>query len=132
MLVFDVTSEASFSALAMWRKEFLVQGEPSDPADFPFIVIGNKTDLNNREVSSKQAMQWCEEIGAQYFEGSAKEDIDVEKPFLKAAIAALQEYKKTHIGKYRTFPNNLRTAARNSNQVPVLRPAPVPVWEEKF
>ncbi|KAM6979661.1 ras-related protein rab7 [Aplochiton taeniatus] len=94
MLVFDVTSKASFSALEMWRKEFLVQGEPSDPADFPFIVIGNKTDLNNREVSSKQALQWCEEIGAQYFEGSAKEDIDVEKPFFKAAMAAVQEYKK--------------------------------------
>ncbi|MEQ2221378.1 hypothetical protein ILYODFUR_015324 [Ilyodon furcidens] len=51
MLVFDVTSTASFSALDMWRKEFLIQGEPQDPSDFPFIVLGNKTDLSNREVS---------------------------------------------------------------------------------
>ncbi|MEQ2267209.1 Ras- protein Rab-7A, partial [Xenotaenia resolanae] len=49
MLVFDVTSTASFSALDMWRKEFLIQGEPQDPSDFPFIVLGNKTDLSNRE-----------------------------------------------------------------------------------
>lgn len=51
MLVFDVTSRASFSALEGWRKEFLIQGEPQDPSDFPFIVLGNKTDLSNREVS---------------------------------------------------------------------------------
>ncbi|XP_007565703.1 ras-related protein Rab-7a [Poecilia latipinna] len=94
MLVFDVTSLTSFSALEMWRKEFLVQGEPQDPEDFPFIVLGNKTDLSNREVSRRKAMQWCEEIGAEYFEGSAKEDLDMEKPFLRAAELGLQQYKK--------------------------------------
>lgn len=51
MLVFDVTSRASFSALEGWRKEFLIQAEPEDPAGFPFIVLGNKTDLSDREVS---------------------------------------------------------------------------------
>ncbi|XP_015254135.1 ras-related protein rab7 isoform X1 [Cyprinodon tularosa] len=94
MLVFDVTSTASFSALDVWRKEFLVQGEPQDPSDFPFIVLGNKTDLSNRQVSHRKALQWCEEIGAEYFEGSAKEDLDLEKPFLRAAELGLQQYKK--------------------------------------
>ncbi|XP_054880023.1 ras-related protein rab7 isoform X2 [Poeciliopsis prolifica] len=94
MLVFDVTSSTSFSALEMWRKEFLVQGEPQDPENFPFVVLGNKTDLGNREVSRRKAMQWCEEIGAEYFEGSAKEDLDMEKPFLKATELGLQQYKK--------------------------------------
>ncbi|XP_008408739.1 ras-related protein Rab-7a [Poecilia reticulata] len=94
MLVFDVTSLTSFSALEMWRKEFLVQGEPQDPENFPFIVLGNKTDLSNREVSHRKAMQWCEEIGAEYFEGSAKEDLDMEKPFLRAAELGLLQYKK--------------------------------------
>ncbi|XP_078103949.1 ras-related protein rab7 isoform X2 [Sander vitreus] len=91
MLVFDVTSRASFSALVEWRKEFLIQGEPQDPSDFPFIVLGNKTDLSNREVSGRKALQWCEEIGAEYFEGSAKDDLDVEKPFLRAAQSGLQQ-----------------------------------------
>ncbi|XP_028430597.1 ras-related protein rab7 isoform X1 [Perca flavescens] len=91
MLVFDVTSRASFSALVEWRKEFLIQGEPPDPSGFPFIVLGNKTDLSNREVSGRKALQWCEEIGAEYFEGSAKDDLDVEKPFLRAAQRGLQQ-----------------------------------------
>ncbi|XP_019942199.1 ras-related protein rab7 [Paralichthys olivaceus] len=94
MLVFDVTSKASFSALELWRKEFLLQAEPQVPADFPFIVMGNKSDLGDREVSSRTALQWCEEIGAHYFEGSAKEDVGIEKPFLRAAEIGLQQYKK--------------------------------------
>ncbi|XP_060898445.1 ras-related protein rab7 [Labrus mixtus] len=94
MLVFDVTSRDSFSALEGWRNEFLIQGEPQEPSEFPFIVLGNKTDLSNREVSRRQAMQWCEDIGAEYLEGSAKQDLDVEKPFLRAAQRGLQQYKK--------------------------------------
>lgn len=51
LLVFDVTSSISFDALDVWKNEFLVQACPSDPTAFPFIVIGNKIDLDHREVS---------------------------------------------------------------------------------
>lgn len=51
LLVFDVTSSVSFDALDVWKKEFLVQACPSDPSAFPFIVLGNKIDLDYREVS---------------------------------------------------------------------------------
>uniref|UniRef100_A0A672Z1I6 Ras-related protein rab7-like n=1 Tax=Sphaeramia orbicularis TaxID=375764 RepID=A0A672Z1I6_9TELE len=54
ILVFDVTSMDSFRALEQWRKEFLIQGEPQDPEEFPFIVLGNKTDLNQRENHLKR------------------------------------------------------------------------------
>ncbi|KAM6927628.1 ras-related protein Rab-7b [Xenentodon cancila] len=94
VLLFDVTSTASFLALDMWRTEFLVQGEPEDPSDFPFIVLGNKTDLSNREVSHSKALQWCKQVGAEYFEGSAKEDVDIQEPFLRAAERGLRQYKK--------------------------------------
>uniref|UniRef100_A0A3P9JFX5 Si:dkey-13a21.4 n=1 Tax=Oryzias latipes TaxID=8090 RepID=A0A3P9JFX5_ORYLA len=46
------------------------------------------------QVSSRKAQQWCEEVGAEYFEGSAKADVDVEPPFNRAAKLALQQYKK--------------------------------------
>ncbi|XP_051528096.1 ras-related protein Rab-7a isoform X3 [Myxocyprinus asiaticus] len=95
LLVFDVTSSASFTALEGWKKEFLLQACPSDPKGFPFIVLGNKIDLENRKVSPKEAQQWCSDIGAEYYECSAKEDIDVDKTFHSAARAALQ-YLKSH------------------------------------
>ncbi|XP_073682226.1 ras-related protein Rab-7a isoform X1 [Garra rufa] len=97
LLVFDVTSSISFDALEVWKKEFLVQACPSDPSGFPFIVLGNKIDLDYREVSTKQAQQWCSEIGAEYFECSAKEDIGVDSTFHSAARAALQYLKIHHV-----------------------------------
>jgi Ras-related protein Rab-7A len=36
----------------VWRKEFLIQGNPSEPEKFPFAVLGNKIDLeSSRKVS---------------------------------------------------------------------------------
>ncbi|XP_056107470.1 ras-related protein Rab-7a isoform X5 [Rhinichthys klamathensis goyatoka] len=52
LLVFDVTSSVSFDALDVWKKEFLVQAFPSDATAFPFIVLGNKIDLDHRELKS--------------------------------------------------------------------------------
>lgn len=62
ILVFDVTSAASFHALDMWRKEFLVQGDPQDPSGFPFIVLGNKTDLSDREVSQSESTSVTQQL----------------------------------------------------------------------
>lgn len=51
VLVFDVTLPNSFKSLDSWRDEFLVQASPRDPENFPFVVLGNKIDLENRAVS---------------------------------------------------------------------------------
>ena len=46
VLVFDVNNVKSFEALDSWRDEFLVQASPRDPDNFPFVVLGNKVDLD--------------------------------------------------------------------------------------
>lgn len=51
VLVYDVTMTSTFKTLDSWRDEFLVQSSPRNPEKFPFIVIGNKCDLDNRAVS---------------------------------------------------------------------------------
>lgn len=50
MLVYDVTAPTSFKSLDAWRDEFLIQASPRDPENFPFVVIGNKIDLDNSSV----------------------------------------------------------------------------------
>lgn len=94
LIVFDVTSPTSFHAIDAWRTEFLVQADPSDPDHFPFIVIGNKTDLADRQVSPRQGQEWCKGHSAQYFETSAKESVNVEEAFLYAVRAALKNQKE--------------------------------------
>lgn len=50
VLVYDVTAPNSFKNLDSWRDEFLIQASPRDPEHFPFVVLGNKVDLDNRQV----------------------------------------------------------------------------------
>lgn len=52
VLVFDVTAPNTFKTLDSWRDEFLIQASPRDPENFPFVVLGNKIDLENRQVSA--------------------------------------------------------------------------------
>jgi len=35
----------SFEALDKWRDEFLIVASPRDPDNFPFVVLGNKIDV---------------------------------------------------------------------------------------
>ncbi|KAL0334742.1 UNVERIFIED_CONTAM: Ras-related protein Rab7 [Sesamum calycinum] len=46
VLVYDVNVMKSFDNLNNWREEFLIQASPSDPENFPFVVIGNKIDVD--------------------------------------------------------------------------------------
>ncbi|KAI5006088.1 hypothetical protein ZWY2020_033331 [Hordeum vulgare] len=58
---------------------------PSDPENFPFVLLGNKIDVdggNSRTVSEKKAKAWCASKGnIPYFETSAKEGFNVEAAF---------------------------------------------------
>lgn len=52
MLVYDVNSAKSFDTLDSWRDEFLIQANPQNAENFPFVVLGNKIDVeeNKRQV----------------------------------------------------------------------------------
>lgn len=92
MLVYDTTAPQSFKALESWRDEFLIQASPRDPEHFPFVVLGNKIDLENRMVSTKRAQQWCQSKNdIPYFETSAKEGLNVERAFQTIARNALAQ-----------------------------------------
>ena len=69
-----------------------MQASPRDPDNFPFVVLGNKIDLDNRAVSTKRAQTWCQSKNEiPYFETSAKEAINVEQAFQTIAKNALAQ-----------------------------------------
>ena len=53
VLVFDVNVAKTFENLDSWRDEFLIQAGPRDPDNFPFVVLGNKIDLESRMVITR-------------------------------------------------------------------------------
>ncbi|CBI32577.3 unnamed protein product, partial [Vitis vinifera] len=101
VLVYDVNVMKSFDNLNNWREEFLIQASPSDPENFPFVVLGNKVDVdggNSRVVSDKKARAWCASKGnIPYFETSAKEGINVEEAFQCIAKNALKTGEEEEI-----------------------------------
>ncbi|CAI9766987.1 unnamed protein product [Fraxinus pennsylvanica] len=92
-LVYDVNVQKSFETLQNWHDGFLKQVHPANPENFPFVLIGNKVDVdggNSRVVSEKTAREWCTSKGnIPYFETSAKEDYNVDAAFLCVAETAL-------------------------------------------
>lgn len=108
VLVYDVTAPTTFKSLDSWRDEFLIQASPRDPENFPFIVIGNKIDQENRAVSSKRAQAWCQsKNNIPYFETSAKEAVNVENAFVTVARNGLAQESDVEL--YRNdFPDQIR------------------------
>ncbi|KAL7727822.1 hypothetical protein ACLKA6_019758 [Drosophila palustris] len=90
VLVFDVTDRKSFKDLGSWRDEFLIQVDPKNPRDYPFVVLGNKVDLDNRNVSREEAEQWCKIHNIPYFETSAKDGSSLQEAFKTMAQKAFE------------------------------------------
>uniref|UniRef100_T1GTA9 Uncharacterized protein n=1 Tax=Megaselia scalaris TaxID=36166 RepID=T1GTA9_MEGSC len=85
VLVYDVTDRVSFENLELWRAKFISAANVALNDDFPFVLIGNKSDLQDREVSSELAKNWADFDDIPFFETSAKTAVDVDKAFLKVA-----------------------------------------------
>ncbi|XP_043932778.1 ras-related protein Rab-7b isoform X2 [Protopterus annectens] len=88
VLTFDVTDRDSFRAIENWREDFLDKVHPRD-SNFPMIVLGNKIDIKERQVSKDMAKAWCDERNLPYFEVSAKNDLNVDFAFETLARNAL-------------------------------------------
>ncbi|XP_017844727.1 ras-related protein rab7-like [Drosophila busckii] len=93
-LVFDVTSPSSFKNLQTWHDEFLILSNPRNPENFPFVVLGNKVDLENRQVSRHQAEKWCKLKNMPYFETSTLDGLNVKQAFLELAEKAVEQMEE--------------------------------------
>ena len=93
VLVYDITNPKSFDALDSWRDEFLIQASPRDPENFPFVLIGNKCDMEpKRKVTKSKASNWCKAKNQiPYHETSAKDAVNVEAAFIEIARNALKQ-----------------------------------------
>ena len=84
-IVYDIADRDSFDRVAEWKADLdeMVGG-------IPFILIGNKVDLNDeRQVSATEAMNLGSTLGAlDFFETSAKSGNGVENAFHQLAIKA--------------------------------------------
>jgi Ras-related protein Rab-7A len=94
VLVYDVTNQKSFENISLWKDEFLVQANVKNPENFPFVIIGNKVDVDESKkvVSTKKAQQFAQNLGnLPLFQTSAKEAVNIDQAFDVIARNALQQ-----------------------------------------
>merc|ERR1719233_2515177 len=99
MKLYDVPQRVKLSEKkevleAALEKKSLMKAAPPKPDQFPFVVVGNKSDLaeTKRTVSDTTARQWSSSKNdIPYFETSAKNAINVDDVFLCIAKRALAQ-----------------------------------------
>jgi Ras-related protein Rab-6A len=84
VVVYDVTSRASFDSVPRWVQE--VRAERG--GDVVVFVVGNKTDLvERRQVSIEEGDARARELGVSFVETSAKAGFNVKALFRKIAAS---------------------------------------------
>ncbi len=84
--------EKTFKHLGSWRDQFIKQAGIPTNEPFPFILFGNKADLNDsRAVSKQRAQEFCKQHKCvSYFEVSAKDSSNIAEAFDEVAKEALR------------------------------------------
>ncbi|KAI5452564.1 Ras- protein Rab-18 [Naganishia albida] len=84
ILVYDVSSRASFSALTSWFRELSTYTSP----EVVKIIVGNKVDKEtfSREVSTKEGEDYARRMGCLFLECSAKANLGVEEAFKELVL----------------------------------------------
>ena len=87
LIVFDVTDLQSFEKSQTWVTEL----NEKAPANIVLTLVGNKIDLESRQVSREDAEEYARSLGLRYFEVSAKANIGIDDLFTEVAKALPRE-----------------------------------------
>ena len=94
-LCFDVTNKTSFDNLTLWLKDIRESNN-----NIPIVLFGNKSDLiDKRVIEDDVAENFAKSNHMEYFETSAKEDINVEEGFKKIIELAYEKSGGAGLGK---------------------------------
>jgi len=104
ILVFDVSSYSTFAKLETWLNELDTYSTKNNIVK---MIVGNKIDVDNREVTREQAMAFARRHQTLYIEASAKTKHGVQSAFEELVHKIIQtpglweSYKidNIHIGK---------------------------------
>ena len=77
-IVFDVCNKQSFFNIDYWIQEIKSK---NNNLPVPMIIVGTKTDKNNRKVTYEKATLFAKDRGLQYIETSAKNNENIEESF---------------------------------------------------
>ncbi len=91
LIVYSITSHHSFEEVSSFRDHCL---RVKDRDSFPFILAGNKCDLNEeRQVTTEEGQNLAQSFGCPFLETSAKDRINVELVFYDL-VREIRKFRK--------------------------------------
>mmetsp|Transcript_9136 Transcript_9136/g.14051 ORF Transcript_9136/g.14051 Transcript_9136/m.14051 type:complete len:217 (-) Transcript_9136:276-926(-) len=73
ILVYDIADRKSFDDLDDWRTKFMNQASIENREDYPFLLLGNKSDLEQqRQVQRSDGQSYAQSNSMKFYETSAK------------------------------------------------------------
>lgn len=99
LLVYDITNKTTFENISRWMKEI----KSSTSEDLEIILIGNKIDLPDRQVTTEQGQMLADSYNIPFLETSAKtgENIKIAFEQIFTKICDSIEKKTLEFEKYR-------------------------------
>lgn len=96
ILMYDITNEESFNSVQDWVTQ--IKTYSCDNAQV--ILVGNKCDMEDeRVITTERGKQLADQLGVQFFETSAKENINIkvkEKDWSKKDFPVSRKLKKNY------------------------------------
>ena len=111
IIAFDVTNRESFNRATKWFQEMkeFAEGNPR------IILVGNKIDLKNREISNEEATDLARRFDCKFYEVSAYLGTNVDVIFNDLAKEIYQQKKKEKHGKRELKIGNAEPNEINEN-----------------
>ena len=90
MLVYDIARRDTYFSAMSWLADVKEHGDPK----IAIVLVGNKSDLGERNVSREEAQTWADENGITAFiEASAKTGDQVTTAFTQVAKEVYERIK---------------------------------------
>lgn len=77
MIIYDVTDRQSFIEVEGWIKTI----NECVTTDIPIIIIGNKIDLDNKNITTEEGKEMANKYNCEFIETSAKTNTNIDEAF---------------------------------------------------
>jgi len=88
VLVYDVTDEASYEKIKDWMDQILSNTQKDE---IGLVLLGNKCDVEPRNVTEEQGLKLAEELKINYFETSALTGQGIKEAFEQLTIDIMKK-----------------------------------------
>jgi len=115
VIAFDVTKYKTFTNLETWLDQLKQYADPN----IVICIVGNKIDLPNREVTTREASEFARDNGCFYMETSALDGTGVNQAFYKVMekiYTMVKSKQRNGGGRSASIKNTVELNTSSNNQ----------------